>query len=100
MVKITVLYGPPTDTAAFEEHYANTHVPLVGRISGVHRFEASRVVGTPDDSAPPYHRIAELWFDGEEALQAAMGSEEGQATIDDIPTFATGGATVVISEVD
>jgi uncharacterized protein (TIGR02118 family) len=29
MVKLTVLYGPPDDPAAFEDHYAGTHVPLV-----------------------------------------------------------------------
>jgi uncharacterized protein (TIGR02118 family) len=100
MVKLTVLYGPPTDAAAFEEHYANTHLALAAKIPDVQRFEASRVVGTPDGAAAPYYRIAEVWFESTEQLQGAMGSEEGRATVDDIPTFATGGATVVISEVD
>jgi uncharacterized protein (TIGR02118 family) len=44
--------------------------------------------------------MAEVWFDSEQDLQASMGSDEGQATVADIPAFATGGATVVISEVD
>jgi hypothetical protein len=35
-----------------------------------------------------------------EDLQASMSSAEGQATVADIGTFATGGATVVIAEVD
>jgi uncharacterized protein (TIGR02118 family) len=28
MVKLTVLYVHPTDTAAFDDHYANTHDSL------------------------------------------------------------------------
>lgn len=100
MVKIVVLYGPPTDPAAFEDHYLNTHLPLAAKMPNVRRFEASRVVGTPDGSEAPYYRIAELWFDSHEDMQATISSPEGQATVADIPTFATGGATVVVAEVD
>src|SRR5215208_7399337 len=32
MVKLTVLYGHPDDPDAFEEYYANTHMPLVDEI--------------------------------------------------------------------
>ena len=32
-------------------------------------------------------------------LEASMGSEEGRAAVADIPNFASGGATVVISEI-
>lgn len=100
MVKIVVLYGQPSDPGAFEDYYANTHLPLAAKISGVKQFEASRVAGAPDGSAPPYYRIAELWFDSQEDLQAAMASPEGQETTADIGNFATGGATVLIAQVD
>jgi uncharacterized protein (TIGR02118 family) len=100
MVKLTVLYGPPEDPAAFEDYYRDTHVPLVDEIPDLAKFEASRVVGTPDGSDAPYHRIAELWFESVEVLQAAMGSDAGQAAVADIPNFASGGATVVISDID
>jgi len=100
MVKVTVLYGPPEDPSAFEDHYANTHAPLVAKMPAVQRFEASRVIGTPDGSEAPYYRIAELWFDSHDDFQASMGSPQGQDTVADIPNFASGGATVVISEVD
>lgn len=100
MVKVVVLYGPPSDPAAFEEHYTNTHLPLAAKMPDVRRFEASRVVGTPDGSQPPYYRIAELWFDSQEDLQGSTSSPEGQATVADIATFATGGATVLIADVD
>jgi uncharacterized protein (TIGR02118 family) len=38
VVKIIVLYGPPTDPAAFEDYYANTHVPLAAKTPNLARF--------------------------------------------------------------
>lgn len=99
MVTLTVLYGHPTDPATFDDYYANTHVPLAARIPNVQRFEAGRV-STPDGSEPPYYWVAELWFESEEVLEQSLSSEEGQAATDDIPNFATGGATVFTSEVE
>jgi uncharacterized protein (TIGR02118 family) len=100
MIKVSVLYGPPTDPEAFEHHYTNTHLPLAAKMPGVARFEASRVIGTPDGSEPPYYRMAELWFESQEAMQQSMESPEGQETVADIGNFATGGATVIVGEVD
>jgi uncharacterized protein (TIGR02118 family) len=100
MVKLTVLYGPPEDPAAFEDHYASTHVPLVHKIPGLRRFEATRITATPGGGEPPYFRMAELWFDDAGEMQAALGSDEGRTTVEDIGNFATGGATTIIGEVD
>ena len=99
MVKLVVCYGPPQDVAAFDEHYESTHAPLAEAIPGLRRFEWGKVIGTPDGSEAPYHLIAELSFDDVEALQAGMGSSEGQAAVDDVPTFASGGVTMVIAQV-
>ncbi len=100
MVKLTVLYGPPTDPAAFERHYTETHMPLVERIPGALRFETAKVVGTPDGSPPPYHRVFEFWFASQDQMQASLGSPAGQAAVADIPNYATGGVTLLVSEVD
>jgi uncharacterized protein (TIGR02118 family) len=100
MVKLVVLYGPPADPDAFERHYADTHTALATAIPGLRRFEAGRGIGTPDGSDLPYQRIAELTFDDLDALQAGMSSEEGQAAVNDVPNFATGGATFFIAEID
>ena len=100
MVKLVVLYGMPEDPDAFERHYADTHAGLAKAIPGLRRFEAARGVATPDGSDVPYQRIAELTFDDVEGLQAGMGSEEGQAAVNDIPNFATGGVTIFIAEID
>ena len=100
MVKITVLYEHPDDPAAFEKYYANTHTQLVQKIPGLQRFEAARAVATPDGSELPYHRIAELYFGDVEQMQSSLASEEGQTTVADLQNFATGGATIFISEID
>jgi uncharacterized protein (TIGR02118 family) len=100
MVKAVVLYGPPEDPDAFERYYAETHTALAQAIPGLRRFEAARGSGPPDGGAAPYQRIAELTFDDMDALQAGFGSEEGQAAVNDIPNFATGGVTVFYAEID
>jgi uncharacterized protein (TIGR02118 family) len=98
MVKLIVAYGAPEDTGAFDAHYASTHEPLVHKIPGLRRFEAGKVLGTPDDSPAPYYYMAQLYFDDIEQLQGAMGSDEGQAAAADVGTFASGGATLMIAE--
>jgi uncharacterized protein (TIGR02118 family) len=100
MVKAVVLYGPPEDPDAFERYYAETHTALALNIPGLLRFEAARGSATPDGSAVPYQRIAELTFEDMNALEAGFGSEEGQAAVNDIANFATGGVTVFYAEID
>jgi uncharacterized protein (TIGR02118 family) len=100
MVKAVVLYGPPEDPEAFERHYADTHTALAQAIPGLERFEAARGIGTPDGSPTPFQRIAELTFQDMDALQAGLGSAEGQAAVGDIPNFATGGVTIFFAELD
>jgi uncharacterized protein (TIGR02118 family) len=100
MVKAVVLYGPPEDPDAFERYYADTHTTLAQKIPGLQRFEAARGFATPDGSAVPYQRIAELTFEDMNALQAGFGSDEGQAAVNDIPNFATGGVTIFFAEID
>ena len=98
MVKLVVAYGQPEDPAAFDRHYAGTHIPLVQRIPNLRRFEAGKVLGTADGSAAPYYFIAELLFDTAEELQASRQSPEGQAAAADVGNFASGGVTLMIAE--
>ena len=99
MVKLTVLYGHPTDPGAFETYYTNTHVPLALKIPGLARFEAAKVRGTPEGGTAPYFYVAELWFADQEQLQASMGSAEGREAAADLAKFATGGTTILMSEI-
>jgi uncharacterized protein (TIGR02118 family) len=57
------------------------------------------VSGSLDGSTPPYHLQAELYFDSSDAMMAALGSPEGQAAAADVANFATGGVTMMTSEV-
>src|SRR5512142_1585348 len=98
MVKLVVAYGAPENPEAFDQHYADKHIPLVEKIPNLRRFEAGKVLGTPDGSPAPYYFIAELWFDDPDQLQAAMQSAEGQAAGADVGNFASGGATLMIAE--
>lgn len=100
MVKLTVLYGTPPDTKAFENYYLNTHLPIAQTMQGVRRIELAKVVGAPDGSASPFHRIAELYFDDSNHMKTVMATPEAQRTVADIGNFATGGVTVFSSEVD
>lgn len=98
MVKLIVLYGQPTDPAAFDAHYSNTHTALAAKMPGVRRFEMAKCAAI-DGGAAPYYAQAELWFDDAAALQACLASPEGQAAAGDVPNFASGGATMLVGDV-
>jgi uncharacterized protein (TIGR02118 family) len=96
MPKLIVLYPPPSDVATFERRYAAEHAPMVlQKIPGLKKFLAARVLGTPAGAAP-YQRVAELYFDSMESLQAAMVSPGGQSTVAHAMEISTGGAPVVL----
>jgi uncharacterized protein (TIGR02118 family) len=99
MIKLTLLYGHPADPGAFESYYANTHLPLAAAITGVRRTEFSLVSGAADGSRSPYYRIAELYFDDQKQMETSMGSAEGRAAVADLPNFADGGVTTIVSEI-
>ena len=102
-VKLTVLYSPPTDVQAFEDHYMSVHMPLAEAVPGLQRAETSRCVATPDGSPLPYHRIAELHFADADALGAGFATEQGRAAGRDAAELAARtGATVtmVVSQLD
>ena len=42
MVKLTVIYGHPTDPEAFEKYYATTQPPLVEKMKGVEKAELTK----------------------------------------------------------
>jgi uncharacterized protein (TIGR02118 family) len=94
--KLIVLYPPPADVATFERRYQSEHAPMVvQKIPGLKKFFAAQVLGTPAGAAP-YQRVAELYFDSMESLQAAMASPGGQATVAHAIEISTGGAPVVL----
>jgi len=100
MIKLTVLYGPPTNVQEFENYYTDTHLPLAAKMKGVERLELTRFAPGPDGDQPAYYRMAELYFPTEEQMQTTMSSPEGEATVADLPKFASGGVTVLMGSVE
>jgi len=96
MASLVVMYGTPSDPAAFDAYYREKHIPLAKTIPGLRRYEISRgPVMTPAGPAK-FHLIATLGFDDLAAIQNAFASAEGQAAAADVQVFATGGADMLI----
>lgn len=64
--------------------------------SGIKKFVASRVVGTPDGSPAPFYRVAELHFPSMEALQAAAASPSAQKAVAHAVSISTGGRPIIL----
>ena len=100
MLKVTILYGQPTDPESFEKYYAESHAPLVNKVQGIVKVELTRFMPNADDTPAACYRMAELYFAGPVEMQEAMNSPEGQVMAADLSNFATGGATVLVGLVE
>lgn len=97
---IVAMYGPPTDVDAFEHHYQSTHIPLGYSIPGVQDITFHTSMTSPDGEPSEHYRITTFRFADAAGLEAALMSEEGQATIADLARFATGGFTLLLAHVE
>lgn len=98
MQKVTVLYNHPHDTISFEKYYAETHMPLAGKMD-VARIELTKFGPGPDGAEPEYYRMAEMYFNDADHMAATLGSDNGKAAVADLPNFATGGAKMLVGAV-
>ena len=95
--KIMVIYPRPTNVDTFEKAYLEEHVPLaVEKIKGMTKFAATKVVGTPDGSAAPFYRIAELYFASMQALQECAASAGTQEAVAHAFAISTGGPPIIL----
>jgi uncharacterized protein (TIGR02118 family) len=93
--QIIVIYGQPTDPAAFDRHYAEIHVPLVRRMPHLTAFLYSKgAVQSSDPTNAPY-MIAALSYANDADLASSLDSAEGKAAVADVPNFASGGVTIL-----
>jgi uncharacterized protein (TIGR02118 family) len=94
MRRVLALYGKPNDPDHFRRYYEETHIPIARKLPGLKGIRwAFDVEGLGGES--PYFCVCELDFESAEALQAAVASPEGQATVADVPNYASGGLTLV-----
>jgi len=99
MVRVTVIYGPPADPAAFDTYYAGTHCKLVDKMPLIKSFSYSRGAVASSDPAKPVHLVAYLDYASKADLDASLGSEAGKAAVADVANFATGGVTILTAEI-
>lgn len=85
MYRMTILYGQPSDAAAFREHYYTTHIPIARRMQGLTGWNLSWLA--PGSS---YLLIAELYAESAESMKRILDSPEGLAASADLENFATG----------
>src|SRR5205807_3678106 len=93
-----VLYNQPKDTAAFEKYYAEKHVPLFAAHAqeiGVTRAELVKFAPGTDGKPAAIYREADLRWDTKEAMEKGLATPGFKAVSGDLPTFATGGFTVL-----
>jgi len=101
LAKLVILYGHPEDPAAFEDYYANRHIPYAStHMPGVRGAENMRVVSTASGNPAPVYRVSQMSYDSVEDLTSGISSQDGMSTIADLANFATGGATLLITEED
>src|SRR5947209_19396326 len=95
---VVVLYNQPKDTAAFEKYYAEKHVPLFAAHAqeiGVTRAELVKFAPGTDGKPAAIYREADLRWDTKEAMEKGLATPGFKAVSGDLPTFATGGFTVL-----
>ena len=99
VAKLVILYGQPEDPSAFEDYYANRHIPYAtDHMPNVIGAENLRVIESPGAEAPPYYRVPWLAYASISELHAGIDSHPGRAVLADLENFATGGATILVCE--
>lgn len=96
---LVVLYRQPKDTVAFEQYYAETHLPLLASHAtdiGATRTELLKFNTFTDGTPAAFYRETDVRWDSKEAMERGLQSEGWNAVAADIPTFATGGFTVML----
>ena len=100
MVRLLVLYGHPTDPAAFDRYYKDVHLPIAKQMKGLKKWTIGRVQGSPDGKPAPFYYAADLYMDSREDFEKLLTSPEGRAAVDDVPNYASGGVLFLYTDVE
>jgi uncharacterized protein (TIGR02118 family) len=87
---LLALYKKPSDTAAFDAYYRDRHAPLAKTLPGLQSYTLSKGLGNA-----PYYLVATLTFASLDAINAALSSPQGIATVEDLKNFAQAGVDVL-----
>ena len=90
---LMVLWGKPEDRNAFDSDYLGTHLPLARDLPGLVGLRTRTL------RSKHFSRCAELEFDDETALRAALASPAGQAVTADVQRLEQAHATTSTSHI-
>lgn len=81
----------------FARHWNDVHAVLCQKIPGLRRY-AINIIDREKYPKTAYDGFSELWFDNEEAHDAAFASPEGKELLADIPNFVKELNGVMVTE--
>jgi uncharacterized protein (TIGR02118 family) len=96
MPRLIALYNAPADPEAFDAHYRDVHVPILNRYPNLRDVRLSSPEGVAGQP-PPYYLMAEMVFDTDEDLAAALASDAGRESAKDLRNFAQSGVTLFVA---
>ena len=73
--RLVVSYGTPTDTAAFDTYYRDTHTPIALKQPGLLRLSFGHAQSLDPAQQAPY-LVAELFWPSEDAFKASAATPE------------------------
>lgn len=96
MIKAVILLKRRDDMSLqdFSDWMLKEHVPLAVKLDGLKRYQ----VNIARDADGDYDGVSELWFDSEEAMLAAYGSEHGKAVAADSMAHVKARTRIVVDE--
>lgn len=74
-VRLVGLWTKPEDVDAFERAYLGSHFPRLAHLTGAGKTTTSRTF----DGA--YFRLTEVTFETTDAIQTALGDDQGRAVL-------------------
>ena len=101
MINLTVLYGMPDDPEGFADHYRTEHIKLARNVPNmVTEMIWGPVTGTLGGEPSRYFWSNNFAFADKASMDAALASHAGQIAAADMAPYATGGVTILVTEVE
>jgi uncharacterized protein (TIGR02118 family) len=99
MVKLVGLIQKRSDISdtAFREHWLTVHAEIARTFPGLRRYTVN-FIDRAQHPGSAYDGFSELWFDSQDALDAAFAGPVGQRIAADIPIFMHSLTRVMVEE--
>ena len=81
----------------FKKYWVEVHAPIMLKVPGVLHYRLN-VIDRKIDGAFPYDAFSEVWFESEEAMDAALASPEFAIVREDVQKFQKRTDRIMIDE--